>query len=109
MGLTASRLRTRVRIERQSDAVDGFGQRLDTWTEVFTCWADVLHTTGLEVARAGGEISAARASIRIRYRTGITAAMRLVHISTGQVYNIKAPLPDLARREHVDLVCEATQ
>lgn len=108
MALSASRLRTRVRIEQQSEEADEFGQRLDTWTEVVTVWADALHTSGLELARAGGEVSKARASFRIRYRTGITAAMRLVHASTGQVYNILAALPDLARREHVDLVCEAS-
>jgi SPP1 family predicted phage head-tail adaptor len=46
-----------------------------------------------------------RASIRIRYRTDITAAMRVTDGST--VYQVKAVLPD-SGRQYLDLVCEAT-
>jgi SPP1 family predicted phage head-tail adaptor len=43
-------------------------------------------------------------SIRTRYRTDITGAMRVV--SQGVTYKINAVLPDLVERKHVDLVCE---
>jgi SPP1 family predicted phage head-tail adaptor len=107
VALSIGQLRTRVRIEQRLAGTDSWGQRVDTWTELATCWSDFRHTSGIESARAGTEVSAARASVRIRWREGISAAMRLVHLSTGAVYNIQAVLPDLARREHVDLVCEA--
>ena len=47
-----------------------------------------------------------RASIRIRRRDDITAAMRVVH--GAKVYDIKAVLPDEHGRGFLDLVCEAT-
>lgn len=107
MALSCGQLTTRVRIEQQTATVDSFGQRVETWTELASVWADFRHASGMESARAGTQVSEARASVRIRYRDGVTAAMRLVHIFTGRVYNITAVLPDLARREFVDLVCEA--
>ena len=49
-----------------------------------------------------------RASIRIRARSGITAAMRAVHLrgdATVATYEIKAVLPVEGRRA-LDLACE---
>jgi SPP1 family predicted phage head-tail adaptor len=107
VALSTGQLRTRVRIERRSAGADTWGQRVETWVELLTCWADFRHSSGIESARAGTEVSAARASVRIRWREGITAADRLVHVASGAVYNVLAVLPDLSRREFVDLVCEA--
>ena len=45
-----------------------------------------------------------QASIRVRYRAGITAGMRVVHNLTN--YNITAVMPDVGGREYVDLVAE---
>ena len=105
----ASQLRSRVRIESRTSTQDAWGQPIETWTEVATLWADFRHTSGMEAAKGGAEISETRASIRIRWRTDITPAMRAVETFTGRTYGIKAVLPDVQRREFVDLVCEATQ
>ena len=48
-----------------------------------------------------------RASIRIRFRSDITAGMRVL-IGLA-VYQIEAVMPDLARREFVDLVAKVVQ
>lgn len=105
----ASQLRSRVRIESRTSTQDAWGQPVETWTEVVSVWADFRHVSGMESARAGAQISESRASVRIRWRTDITPAMRLVETFTGRVYDIKAVLPDVQRREFVDLVCEAAQ
>jgi head-tail adaptor len=41
---------------------------------------------------------------RVRFRTDITAAMRLVDGAT--IYNIQQVLPNMAKKDVTDLVCE---
>lgn len=83
---------------------DGAGQPIPGWVEVTTFWADIRGGAGLETVKAGAVTSTRQVSIRTRFRTDITNAMRVV--SGGFNYNILAVLPDMQRREHVDLVCE---
>lgn len=107
MGLIAQSLRHRVTIQSRTEGQDDLGQPLLTWTDLATVWADVRHPGGLESIKADAIVSTVRASIRIRYRTDITAAMRVLH--AGRVYEIKAVLPDDTTRQTVDLACEVTQ
>jgi len=100
--MSALKYQNRIRIEARSDAQDAGGQPVDEWILVVTVWANMLQVSGKEFISAARDVSEVTASIRIRYRTGITAAMRVVHKET--IYNIKAVLPDLAARQHVDLV-----
>jgi SPP1 family predicted phage head-tail adaptor len=60
--------------------------------------------SGLEAIKAGASVSVVQASIRVRYRAGITAGMRVLVDSVA--YNITAVQPDVGGREFVDLVCE---
>lgn len=73
------------------------------WVELAKVWANIRHLSGSETIRAGAEGSSVRVSIRMRWRTGINAGMRVVH--DGQIYDIEAPLPD-AGRQYLDLVCK---
>lgn len=97
-------LNQQVRIQQRTSAVGDDGTPVDAWTDVCTLWADIRHLSGLELARADTQMSSVRASIRVRQRPGITAAMRVVYGST--VYAIHAVLPDLQDRIHMDLACE---
>lgn len=99
--MKAGTLRDRITIQRKTGQVDTDGQPIDAWEDVAKVWANVRHQSGSEAIKADAEVSAVRASIRIRWRTGINAGMRVLH--AGQVYDIKAVLPG-ATREHVDLV-----
>jgi SPP1 family predicted phage head-tail adaptor len=58
----------------------------------------------LESIKAGASVSVVQASIRVRYRAGITAGMRVVHNLVA--YQITAVQPDVGGREFVDLVAE---
>jgi len=49
-------------------------------------------------------MSVVDASIRIRYRSDITAGMRLMDGST--VYDIQAVILDRQNKQYVDLVCQ---
>jgi SPP1 family predicted phage head-tail adaptor len=102
--MQAGRLNQRVTIEAPPTAQDTDGQPTGGWVTVATVWADIRHQSGLEAVKAGAVASTVKASIRIRYRTGILSGMRLLHGATA--YNILAVLPDLAGKQHVDLVCE---
>lgn len=99
------KLSTRLTLQQPSSSQDTLGQPLATWSDVATLWCDVRHASGLQSIKADADTSTAKASIRIRHRPGVTAAMRLVEQGTGTVYKINAVLPD-ARKSFVDLVCE---
>jgi len=100
----AGQLKNKVTLQAQVDTVDTIGQPINDWVDVATVWAHIRHLSGVESIKAGADVSVSKASIRIRYRSDITPAMRVLFGST--VYQINAVLPDAAGRVHVDLVCE---
>ena len=97
----------RVTIQRWDPAAgqDEFFQPVPGWVPVCRPWASIKHPTGLETVRGGAETSVVKASIRINYRSDITAAMQVLH--GDKVYRVVAVLPDETGREYVDLVCES--
>lgn len=97
-------LNRKVTIQSPSTSRDALGQPIDAWTTLATVWANIRHPNGAETIRGDAEVSIVKASIRIRYRTDVTTAMRVMHGST--VYEIKAVLPDAVDKDFVDLVCE---
>lgn len=102
--MQAGRLNRRCTLQAPGTATDELGQPIPGWTDVATLWADVRLKSGLESIKAGSPVSTVQASIRIRYRAGINAGMRIVHNLTA--YNITAVRPDVGGREYVDLVAE---
>lgn len=102
--MQAGRLNRRVTLQQPGTAQDELGQPIPVWTDVATLWADIRMKSGLEAIKAGAQVSVVQASIRVRYRAGITAGMRVVH--NLQAYNIVAVLPDVGARVYVDLVCQ---
>jgi SPP1 family predicted phage head-tail adaptor len=100
-------LQHRVKIQTPGDARDEIGQPVpgsSNWIDVATVWANIRYLNGVESIKSDAPVSVARASIRIRYRTDLGAAMRVVHGLT--VFDVKSVLPDQQGREFVDLVCE---
>lgn len=103
--MQAGRRNTRCVIQRRTGGTNDWGEPLpEGWEEHATVWANVKHLSGSEAIKADVETSTVRASIRLLYRTDITAGMRVL-IGTA-VYDIEAVLPDMAQRKHVDLVCK---
>ncbi len=98
-------LRHKISIQARGTARDAAGQPVDAWTEIGAPWADVRVLGGLETIKAGAVTAQSKASIRIRYRTGIDTSMRVVHGAV--VYQVQAIQPDMARKQYLDLVCEA--
>jgi SPP1 family predicted phage head-tail adaptor len=82
---------------------DALGQPMTTWSTAATVWANIRSLSGVEAIKSGADVSTVKASIRIRWRTGVDAGMRVAN--GADTYDIKAVLPD-GRRQYIDLVCE---
>lgn len=102
--MDAGKMNCLVQIQRQSTTRDAGGQKTGAWDLFTSVWANIRHQSGEQSIQAEAEVSVVRASIRIRWRTDVTAAMRVQH--GAAVYEIRAVLPDQATRRWVDLVCE---
>lgn len=94
-----------ITIQAPGATTDALGQRIASWSDVCTIWADIRHPSGLQQVRGDAVLSRVRASIRVRLRSDVTPAMRVMHGATA--YDIKAVLPDNKTRMFMDLVCEA--
>lgn len=102
--MNPGKLNRRVTIKQLAAGQDEIGQPVQTWSDVATVWAHVMHLNGAETIKANADTSSVKASVRIRRRSGVDAGMRVYHGST--VYEIKAVLPDEESRERLDLACE---
>lgn len=105
--MQAGRLNQRVSIQYLAAGQDSIGQPVQTWSTLAAVWANIRYNTGAEAIKGDADVSIAKASIRIRRRTDVTAGMRVLHGSIS--FDIKAVLPDETRKTHVDLVCEVVK
>lgn len=103
--MKAGQLNCRVTLQSPVTGTDSIGQPVNGWQEIGPVWASIRFLNGLESIKAGAQSSIAKASIRIRYRSDLTTAMRVLH--GARIFEIVAVLPDEQKREHVDLVCES--
>ncbi|CAM5342962.1 phage head closure protein [Eoetvoesiella caeni] len=104
--MQAGTLTRRVTIQKEGTIYDELGEPIPGgWVDVATVWADIRNLSGLETIKSNVEVSFVKASIRIRYRAGITAAMRVLYGIT--IYDIDAVLMDTHDREYIDLICTA--
>ena len=82
---------------------DAMGAPDTAWADVATVYADVRNLSGRALFAAQEAQSEVTATIEIRYRAGVTAAMRAVH--SGVVYDIKAVIDPDACKERLLLQC----
>lgn len=91
--MQAGRLRHRVTIQNRVETQDPTtGAIAVSWADVATVWAAVEPLSAREFIAAQAAQSQVSARITIRYRAGVTAAMRIVHGAT--LYNIEGVIPD---------------
>lgn len=104
MTLDPGTLDRRIRIERPI-AAEGFdGAGSGEWEEVITVWAnvqDALPSRGERLAE-GINVASRPARVRIRYREGITSAMRFV--MDGRIMEIVSGPAELGRREALEFM-----
>ena len=102
--MQAGRLNRRCVLQAPGTTTDEIGQPIPGWTDVATVWGDIRLKSGLESIKAGAVVSTVQASVRVRYRTGVNAGMRV--LVDAVPYEVLAVQPDVGGREYVDLVCE---
>ena len=102
--MNSGSLRYRIAIEQlDSSQSNAAGQITRIWTPVCVVWAGIKYETGKETIAGNREVSIANARIRIRWRRGINAGMRVNH--DGVIYDINDVMPDMTHRLYMDLLC----
>lgn len=97
------KLNKRITIQQQSTTYDAVGQLVESWSTFATVWANIKHKSGAETIKSDAIASTVQASMRIRYKQGVSAGMRVLYKDAQ--YDVLAVLPHVDDNRYVDLVC----
>lgn len=103
--LPAGRLNQRVTLQSKSVTRDGMGNEVVTWSDVATVHAAVEPVRGREFVSLRAAQSDLTTRITIRYRAGVTTAMRVLH--DGATYDVREIINPRSRNESLELMCVA--
>ena len=102
--MAAGKFDRRITLEACHNRITAAGATEQIWTPVASAWAELVSSSGGESFGDDQVTAVTRATWRIRYRTNITTAMRV--IARGQVYEInEVSEPD--RNRELVLSCTA--
>lgn len=103
--MRAGQLRHPITIQRPKYAQDqATGEMTPSWVEVASTWAAIEPLSAREFIAASATQSAVSARIVIRYRAGVDATMRILHLD--KIYNIEGVLADKdSGRDYLTLPC----
>jgi SPP1 family predicted phage head-tail adaptor len=101
--IRAGDLRTRGIIESPVDTPNDTGEPVRTWATFANAWAEVKPLSGREQFLAQQDASLVQYRVRLRYRAGITPAMRF-RVET-QILDIEAVLQPDGQRIETQLLC----
>lgn len=103
--MKAGNLDQRIVIERLVKGVDPIGQPINAWEPVFSVWAAVEPLQGREYIAAQAVQSEVEARIRLRYRPGVTSAMRVIH--GADTYSITSVIHVKSAKQELQIMCRA--
>ena len=90
-------LNQRVTIQRANVVVNSYGEEITTWVTLATTWAAVRNVPQREPFAADQFVSVVTTAFTLRFRSDVTAKMRVVN--AGKIYEIDSVAdPDGARR-----------
>ncbi len=101
----AGALAHRVTIQQRVAGVNALGQAVQSWADYLTVWANAEPLRGREFFAAGQTQSEVSARFTIRWRQGITAAMRVVW--RGQAYDVAAVIETQGQQQMLELMCSS--
>ena len=110
---TVSRLRHRLMLQQEVQTPDGAGGYTRSWQDIAALWAEIIPLTGSGSSACGsgkeaffaGQIqSEISHRILLRYRSGITPAMRLVFES--RAFNIRSVAETDEKRDTLQLLVQ---
>jgi SPP1 family predicted phage head-tail adaptor len=102
--MRAGALDQRVTLERLVEGEDAAGQPFEDWTPVFDAWAAVMPLRGREIVAADAVASITDVRVIIRYRPGITPAMRVQH--GAETYSIASVANIASANREIELMCK---
>jgi head-tail adaptor len=108
--IRAGEMRHRVRIEQRSGVQDAAGEPEVTWLSFAERRAAMRADPGSEIFSSEKRNGRVPTVFHLRYLAGVKPQMRVVHIKTGQVFDIlSAADPDGRRAELVITTLEHTE
>ena len=104
--MNPGKLRHRVTLQEYKEVVDQYGTPIDQgWQDIATVWASVEPIQGREYIQLQNTQSELTTRIRIRYRPGIKAAMRVLY--NDRIFEIVGPPIDPEERHlELQLMCK---
>lgn len=102
--MKAGWLRHRITLQTKSTTQDTYGAEQDVWTDEATVWASVEPLRGQEYFSSKQMQAEETTRIRIRYRSGITPAWRVIF--GDRIFNIKSIINPQERNIFLELMCE---
>jgi SPP1 family predicted phage head-tail adaptor len=102
------RLNQRITVQQRTLTLDGYGQELNTWTNVATVWANVKPISGREKMRGMAIESQLTHTVLVRYREAFMPpktvdAYRINY--EGRIFNITAARDLEEDREYIIFDC----
>lgn len=103
--MRAGELRHRVTIQEPQAGRDSYGAETVVWVNVATVWAAIEPLAGQErfLAQSDQVLAEGMVRIRIRYRSGITAKMRVAF--SNRVFDVQQIAEVQTRRREMLLIC----
>jgi SPP1 family predicted phage head-tail adaptor len=98
------KLNRRVQIQQRTAGTDSIGQPNTTFGKIADEWVRIIPRSGSEAVLANARTSTVPVTVRMRYRSYISAGMRIVEGTT--VYEILAVPPRDSGWQFMDLQCE---
>lgn len=96
-------LNKRITLQQQTEEQDASGQLLDNWADIATVWAAIEPLSGREFFAAQQVNSEVTTKIRIRYRDGIKAYMRIKY--GERIFDIQSVIDPKEQHKELVLMC----
>ncbi len=104
MKLCSRSMTQRITLQQPSTSLDDVGQAVPSWSDVATVWASAQPLRGREYWAANSIESEAVVRFRMRWRSGVTSAMRVIW--RGAAHAIVSPPIDVNGESHtLELMC----
>lgn len=104
--MQAGKLDSRITIQRRTTSTDHENQTVENWTEWARPWARYIQQGGSEEVDGEQVVSAETARFVIRWRSGVTSDMRIIH--EGETYYIRS-IKRIGRRVRLDITAEVVR
>ena len=106
--MRAGNLRHLVSLQSAVKTQDGYGQKIETWSEYAQVYADIQPLQGRESYNAQQLNSEITVMVKMRYRSDVKAEHRIVY--DGTTYEVSAPPINVGlRKRELNLLCKVVE